>query len=678
MKHDNPLMSDLYNTPFNSFPFEKIKPEHFEPAIQKYIAQTKEEVERIVNNPETPTFFNTIEALEFSGLELERLSALLSNLNSAETNEYIQKVADKVMPMLTKLGSDIMLNPELFKKVKRVYENENRQSLTKEQQMLLDKTYKSFVRNGANLNNQEKEKLRKIDQELTLLKLNFSKNVLAETNAFQLEISEEKDLEGLPEQVIQAANELAKSQGKKGWVFTLHAPSFVPFMKYAKNRELRKELNMAFGSRAYKENEFDNRKNVLRIAELRKKRAELLGFDSHADFVLAERMAKTPLKVLDFLDELHQVAYPAAKKEIDKLKELAAKDGVRQIEKWDLAYYMEKLKKKELDLDEELLRPYFKLEKVLQGIFKVAGKLYDLHFEEINTIEKYHPEVKTYQVTDQKGGFVSLLYLDFFPRKGKRPGAWMTSYKSQWKKEGVNSRPHISIVTNFSKPSDNKPSLLSFNEVTTLFHEFGHALHGMLADSVYPSLSGTNVYWDFVELPSQIMENWAYEPEALKLFAHHFETGNLIPQEMVEKIKKSLQFMEGYATTRQLSFGFLDMDWHYKFNEQQVKDVGEYEEKSFEKTRLLPSHKKNNMSVAFSHIFPGGYSAGYYSYKWAEVLDADAFSLFQEKGIFDKETALKFKELMQKGGTEHPMDLYIKFRGREPKTEALLKRAGLK
>jgi peptidyl-dipeptidase Dcp len=677
MKYENPLLADLMDAPYESIPFEKIKPEHFEPAIKKEISSAKKEIDDIIDNNKLPDFENTIEALEFSGMKLERLAGLLSNLNSAETSEDLQQVADKVMPLLTQFGNDITLNSSLFEKIKYVYEHEDRGKLTEEQKTLLEKTYKRFVRNGANLSVQDKEKLRKIDQELTGLKLTFSKNVLQETNDFQLVINDKKELSGLPEQVIEQAHELAKQQGKEGWIFTLHAPSYVPFMKYADNRGLRRKMSLAYGSRAFKGNEFDNKQQVLDIVRLRKERAQLLGFDTHADFVLAERMAKNPETVLKFLNDLYEVAYPAAKTEVQKLAVMAKKEGVDQIEKWDLSYYMEKLKKKELNLDMEKLRPYFQLEKVLEGIFEITGKLYDLQFEEIHDIDKYHPDIKTYKVTEKNGEYVALLYLDFFPRKGKRPGAWMTSYKSQWKKEGKDSRPHVSIVTNFSKPSKNLPSLLSFNEVTTLFHEFGHALHGMLANTTYPSLSGTNVYWDFVELPSQIMENWAYEKEALQIFAKHYKTGEIIPDEYIFKIKKSLQFMEGYATTRQLSFGFLDMDWHYNYNSDKAMDVGEFEKKSFAKTQLVPYHENNNMSVAFSHIFPGGYSAGYYSYKWAEVLDADAFSLFKEKGIFDRETAQKFKMLMKKGGTIHPMKLFKTFRGREPEVKALLMRAGL-
>ncbi len=675
MKYENPLLNDLFTTPFESIPFEEIKPAHFKPAIEKYIAKTKREIDEIIVNPSMPDFTNTIEALEFSGMELGRLSGLLSNLNSAETNDELQKVAEEVMPMLTELGNDIKLNKALFEKIKYVYEHTDKDQLTEEQKRLLDKTYKSFTRNGALLNEEGKKKLREIDQQLTRLKLDFSKNVLAETNAFQLVIDKEEDLAGLPESLIKEAAQIV--DGKQKWIFTLQAPSYIPFMKYAENRELRKKMALAFGSRAYKNNKFDNRENVLQIARLRKERARLLGYDTHADFVLEERMAKSPGKVMEFLDSLYKVAYPAAKQDVKRLENLAKKDGIDSLEKWDLSYYMEKLKQQELDLEEEQLRPYFELEKVKNGIFEIVNRLYGLSFEKETGVQKYHSEVEVYKVMDEKGEFLALLYLDFFPRKGKRPGAWMTSYKSQWKKDGENSRPHISIVTNFSKPSKTLPALLNFQEVTTFFHEFGHALHGILADTHYPSLSGTNVYWDFVELPSQIMENWAYEKEALELFAHHYKTGEVIPVEMIEKIKKSMQFMEGYATNRQLSFGFLDMDWHYHFEPDKVKNVGEYEISSFEKTRLLPVYPENNMSVAFSHIFPGGYSAGYYSYKWAEVLDADAFSLFQEKGIFDKETADGFKELMQKGGAEHPMDLYIKFRGREPGLQALLKRAGL-
>ena len=670
-------MLDYFETPFQTIPFEQIKPEHFQPAIEKYIAQTKSEIDKITQNKALPTFENTLEALEFSGMHLDRISGLLSNLNSAETNDALQLVADKVMPMLTELGNDIRLNQALFKRIQYVYEHQDEENLTAEQQRLLEKTYKSFVRNGAHLDETSKEKLRKIDAKLTTLKLNFNKNVLQETNDFQLHITDASDLSGLPESHRQAAQETAKQLGKTGWVFTLHYPSYVPFMKYIDKRSLREKMALAYGTRAFKDNDFNNSQNVIDIVKLRKQRANLLGYETHARFVLEERMAQNPETVIQFLDDIYVPAYPAAQKEIQKLSELAQKDGIETLQSWDIAYYIEKLKKQVLDLDEEALKPYFQLDKVLNGVFTIANKLYDLQFKENADIATYHPDVKAYEVTDDQGNFVAVFYADFFPRKGKRQGAWMTSYKSQWQKDGENSRPHISIVCNFSKPTSSQPSLLSFNEVTTLFHEFGHALHGMLANTVYPGLSGTNVYWDFVELPSQIMENWAYEKEALNLFAEHYQTGEMIPDSFIQKIKKSLQFMEAYATVRQLSFGYLDMDWHHRIDPENIQNVASVEEQAFAKTRLVPYNHKTNMSVAFGHIFPGGYASGYYSYKWAEVLDADAFELFKEKGIFDKETALKFKKLLSSGGTQHPMALYEAFRGRKPKVDALLKRAGL-
>jgi len=668
----NPLLHT-----FDTAPFESIQPQHFETAIDKYIDETRAEITQLSQNTDKPTFKNTIEALEFTGMQLDRITSILSNLNSAETSKDLQDVADKVMPKLTAFYNDIKLNPELFSRIKYVFDKQKEFDLNDEQSMLLQKTYKSFVRNGANLDESAKTKLREIDQKLTKLKLDYSKNVLEETNAFQLHITHKDDLAGLTDDIIAAAAQTAKQMNKEGWIFTLHYPSYVPFMKYAENRALRKKMALAYGARAYQNNDFNNSQNVLEIVKLRKERAKLLGYNTHADFVLEERMAKNPKTVTQFLDDLYTPAYPAAQKEFKELAKMAEKDGISQLEKWDVSYYIEKLKKQTLDLDEEIIKPYFQLEKVTQGVFDIATKLYGLHFNEINDIDKYHEDVKTYKVTDENNNFIAYFYTDFFPRKGKRQGAWMTSYKSQWQKEGINSRPHISIVCNFTKPTETKPSLLSFNEVTTLFHEFGHALHGMLANTQYPSLSGTSVYWDFVELPSQFMENFAYEKEALSMFAQHYQTGETIPDELIEKIKKSMQFMEAYATTRQLSFGYLDMAWHHNESPESIKNVGNFEEKVFQKTQLVPHHKENNMSVAFSHIFPGGYSSGYYSYKWAEVLDADAFALFQEKGIFNKETAQKFKVLLSSGGTKHPMDLYIDFRGHKPKVDALLKRAGL-
>jgi len=543
--------------------------------------------------------------------------------------------------------------------------------------MLLEKNYKAFIRNGSNLNEEDKNVLRDIDKNKSKLGLNFGENVLAETNDYELILTDKNDLAGLPDGVVEAAKMLADEKQIEGWIFTLDYPSYIPFMTYADNRKLREKLAKDFGSRAMKNNEHDNQQNIIDIVNLRHQRANLLGYKSHAHYVLEERMAEEPDNVKDFLEKLLSKAKPAAEKEFQLLKDLAKKDGIDSIEKWDGAYYSEKLKKALFALDDEQLKPYFKLENVIQGVFDISGKLYDLHFEAITDIDTYHEDVKTYKVTNSDGDFVSLFYADFFPRKGKRNGAWMTSYKAQWKTDKVNSRPHVSIVCNFTKPTTSKPSLLTFNEVTTLFHEFGHALHGMLADTTYPNLSGTNVYWDFVELPSQIFENWCYEKEALELFAKHYETGEVIPMELVTKIKDSSNFLEGIATLRQLSFGMLDMGYHAN-DPSQLTNVKEFEKQTFGDTQLYPDVEENCMSTAFSHIFQGGYSAGYYSYKWAEVLDADAFEAFKEKSIFDKETATKFKNnILSKGGTEKPMALYKKFRGKEPNVDALLKRAGL-
>lgn len=672
----NPLLQK-FSTPFETAPFSRIKNEHFKPAFQQAIELAKAEVDSIVENKETPNFENTIEALEFSGEILDRISSVFFNLNSAETNDEIQKIAQEVSPWLAEFSNDIRLNEALFKKVKTVFDRKDTLGLNDEQLMLLEKKYKGFARNGANLNETDKKKLRELDKELSRLSLKFGENVLAETNAFQLHITEEDKLKGLPESAKEAAKMLAEDAQKEGWIFTLDFPSYIPFMTYAENRSLREEMARVYGKRAFQNNHNDNQKVVLDIVKLRKERANLLGYNTHADFVLEERMAEKPEKVMEFLNELLLKAKPAAEREFNELKKLSSADKIDQIQKWDGAFYSEKLKKQRFDLDEEQLKPYFKLDNVLNGVFEITNRLYDLNFEEVHDIDKYHPDVKTYLVRDRHQNLVAVFYADFFPRKGKRNGAWMTSFKNQWIKNGENSRPHVSIVCNFTKPTQTKPSLLTFNEVTTLFHEFGHALHGMLANTTYPSLSGTSVYWDFVELPSQIFENWCYEKEALDLFAKHYETNEIIPMDLVQKIKDSSNFLEGMATLRQLSFGFLDMAWHYE-DIDGVKDVKSYENKAFEGTNLYPDVVDNCMSTAFSHIFQGGYSSGYYSYKWAEVLDADAFEAFKEAGIFDKKTAKKFKEfVLSQGGTEKPMELYIKFRGKEPNPDALLKRAGL-
>lgn len=681
------VLTQRFTTKYETAPFSQIKMEDYKPAFEENIKNAKAEIDTIINNPDSPTFENTLEALDFAGYPLDRLSSIFFNLNSAETTDEMQKIAQEVSPLLTEFGNDITLNEDLFKRIKAVYDAKDRLNLTTEQHTLLDKKYKGFVRNGALLNEEQKKKLREIDTQLAKLKLTFGENVLAETNNYHLQITNEADLKGLPEGVIEAAKAEAENRKLDGWVFTLDMPSYLPFMTYADNRELRKELAIAAGKKGFQNNEYDNQNNVKDIVRLRHERANLLGYASHAHFVLEERMAQNPEKVISFLNDMLEKAKPAAQKQFEELTAFAKElDEIDHLEKWDSAYYSEKLKQKLFNLDDEKLKPYFKLENVLNGAFTIAEKLYGITFKEVFDIEKYHKDVTTYEVLfpssrESEGELVAVFYADFFPRKGKRNGAWMTSFKSQSIKNGVNDRPHVSNVCNFTPPTPSKPSLLTFNEVTTLFHEFGHGLHGMLANTTYPSLSGTSVYWDFVELPSQVMENWCYEPEALALFAKHYETGEIIPQEYVEKIKESANFLEGIATLRQLSFGLLDMAYHGKsssFGGQAIDDVKTFEEKAFENTKLYPDVAENCMSTSFSHIFQGGYSSGYYSYKWAEVLDADAFAFFQEKGIFDKEVATKFKDnILSKGGTELPMELYKKFRGKEPKPDALLKRAGL-
>ncbi|MCF8320944.1 MAG: M3 family metallopeptidase [Flavobacterium sp.] len=672
------ILTQHFNTKYNTAPFSKIKNEDYLPAIIRGIEKAKAEIDAIVNNSEDPTFENTIEAMEFTGDTLDRASSIFFNLNSAETSDEMQKIAQEVSPLLSEFGNDVRLNGALFAKVKAVYDQKKSLDLSIEQATLLEKKYKSFSRNGANLSEDKKSKLREIDLQLSKLSLQFGENVLAETQAFQLHLTEEKDLSGLPEGAIEAAHLLAKSQDKEGWIFTLDHPSYIPFVTYADNRELRKKMSIAFGSKAFQNNEYDNQAIVLKIAKLRFERAQLLGYKTHAHYVLEERMAQTPEQVISFLNDLLEKAKPAAQKEFEELTVFAKKlDGIDQLEKWDGAYYSEKLKQQLFNLDDEILKPYFQLEKVLDGAFSIAERLYGINFKEIFDIDKYHEEVRTFEVNDKNNELVAVFYADFFPRKGKRNGAWMTSFKAQYVLENKNQRPHISNVCNFTRPTETKPSLLTFNEVTTLFHEFGHGLHGILANTVYPSLSGTSVFWDFVELPSQIMENWCYEAEALALFAHHYQTNELIPIEFVQKIKESASFQEGMATMRQLSFGLLDMGWHGQ-DPTAISDVKTFETAQFQATQLYPEVKENAMSTAFSHIFQGGYSSGYYSYKWAEVLDADAFAYFQEKGIFNAEVAMKFKDnILSKGGTEHPMVLYKRFRGQEPKPDALLTRAGL-
>ena len=669
----NPLLVKFDN-PFDTAPFDKIESLHFLPAIQEAIKLAKDDVEKIKKNP-IPTFSNTIEALDQSGKLLGRITSIFFNLNSAETNDEIQKLAREISPLLTAHSNDILLDQDLFQRISQVFEQKDKLNLNPEETTLLEKTYKSFVRNGAKLSSEQASNLRKIDQELAQASLKFGENVLAETNKFIHFEKEESAIDGLPEGIQEAAAQLAEEKGQPGnWAFSLDYPSYIPAMTYAKNRELRKTLFMASSTKCAKGDELDNQEVIKEILRLRFERATLLGYKSHSDFILEERMAKSPSQVMEFLESLLEKAKPKAIQEIKELEEFAKKiDGIEKIEKWDFAYYSELLKKEKYALDDELLRPYFQLEKVINGVFQTAEKLFGITFSPDTNIPTYHKDVTAYEVKDRDGKHLAVFYADFFPRAGKRNGAWMTSFKGQ---SGI-ERPHVSIVCNFTKPTKSKPSLLTFNEVTTLFHEFGHALHGLLANGKYESLSGTSVFWDFVELPSQIFENWCYEKECLDLFASHFITGEKIPEELIEKIKKASNFQQGYQTLRQLSFALLDMAYHSQ-DPKSITSVFDFERDIMKQTDLLPKVSGTLMSTSFSHIFQGGYASGYYSYKWAEVLDADAFELFQEKGVFDAETAQSFQEhILSAGGREHPEILYKRFRGRSPKQDALLRRSGL-
>ncbi|WP_200976366.1 M3 family metallopeptidase [Echinicola sp. 20G] len=673
----NPLL-EKFNTPFETAPFDKIKNEHFLPAVQEAIQEAKSEIESIKATT-SPNFSSVIEALDNSGKKLGIISSIFFNLNAAETNDEIQKLAREISPLLTAHGNDILLDKELFDLVDTVYQQKGSLDLNEEQETLLDKTYKSFVRNGANLSEEDKAKLREIDKELSQKGLAFGENVLAETNKYELVVEDEAKLAGLPDSIKEAAAQTAIEKGKEGkWIFTLAFPSYVPFMTYADNRELREEIFKAYNTKSCKGDELDNQEIIKEILVLKNQRANLLGYKSYADFVLEERMAKSAPEVSSFLKDLLEKAKPKAQEELEELTKFAQSiDGPETLQKWDFGYYSEKLKKAKFEVDDELTKPYFELENTIQGVFLTAGKLYGLQFIKNEDIPVYHPEVTAYEVKDTSGKHVAVFYADFFPRAGKRNGAWMTVYQGQFKEGNVDHRPHISIVCNFTKPTVSTPSLLTFNEVTTLFHEFGHALHGMLANGTYESLSGTSVYWDFVELPSQIFENWCYEKECLDLFAKHYQTGEKIPEELIERIKKAANFHQGYQTLRQVSFGLLDMAY-YSTNPAEVQSLFDFEKAAMRPTELLPAVEGTLMSTSFSHIFQGGYAAGYYSYKWAEVLDADAFEMFLENGIFDPVTAKAFKDhVLSSGGKVHPSILYKRFRGREPKPEALLKRAGL-
>lgn len=668
------ILTEKFNTPYHSAPFGDIKNEDYLPAFKELIQKSEAEINAIVDNPDAPTFENVIEAIAYSGEQLDVVSNIFFNLNSAETSDELQQIAQEVSPILTEYSSKISQNEALFNKIKKVYDEKEKYNLNEEQEMLLNETYKGFVRSGALLNEEDKEKLKKISMDLSVKSLQFGQNVLASTNSYFKHITDKEQLAGIPEAIIDQYAEEAKERNLEGWVVTLQYPSYIPFMTYAENRELRKELALANGKKSFDGGEYDNQNLIKELLTLKQQKAELLGYKNYADFVLEERMAKSPVKVFDFLNELLTKAKPYADEEIEELKSLAKADGIEEMQGYDHSFYAEKLRKEKYDFNDEELKPYFPLNQVQDAVFGLAGKLFGLTFEERNDIPKYHEDVKVYEVKEN-GDYKSLLYVDYFPRKGKRAGAWMTSYKNQYQQNGENSRPHISIVCNFSKPTKDTPSLLTFQEVTTLFHEFGHALHGMMANTQYPTLSGTSVKWDFVELPSQFLENFCYEPEFLKTFAKHYKTGEVLPDEKIEKIEQSKNFMEGYQTLRQLGFGLLDMNYHTKVNELEHESVKEFEDKYTKAIALYPTNPETAMSPSFSHIFQGGYSAGYYSYKWAEVLDADAFQYFKENGIFNPEIASKYKVLLSSGGTKDPMELYKAFRGSEPKVESLLKRA---
>ena len=667
----NPLL-EKFNTKYTSAPFEEIKEEHYLPAFQELVKTSEKEIDEITNNPEAASFANTIEALAYSGEKLDVVSNIFFNLNSAETNDEMQKIAQEVSPLLTEFSSKISQNEKLFERIKTVFDEKEKYDLNEEQQTLLKETYKGFVRSGALLNDEDKKKLEKINMELSVKSLQFGQNVLASTNAYFKHIKNKEELKGIPEPILEQFAEEAKERNLEGYVITLQYPSYLPAMTYAENRELRKELALANGKKSFDGGEWDNQNLIKEIVQLRHEKAQLLGYKNYAEYVLEERMAQSPTKVQEFLNELLEKATPFAQKEIEELKTLAKTDGIEEIQSYDHTFYAEKLRKQKFDLNDEELKPYFQLEKVQEAVFGLANKLFGLTFEERDDISKYHSEVKTYEIKEN-GEYKALLYADYHPRKGKRAGAWMTSFKNQFMKNGENSRPHISVVCNFSKPRKDTPSLLTFNEVTTLFHEFGHALHGVLANTQYPNLSGTSVKWDFVELPSQFLENYCYEPEFLKTFAKHYQTGEVLPDEKIQKISESKNFMEGYQTLRQLGFGLLDMAYHSKL--EKIADIKTFETEETKATNLYPSNPETAMSPSFSHIFQGGYSAGYYSYKWAEVLDADAFQYFKENGIFNPEIAAKYKVLLSSGGTKDPMELYKDFRGSEPKVESLLKRA---
>lgn len=676
-KMENPLLTESA-APFGAPQFDKIKNEHYLPAFKAGIEEAKAEIDAIVANPEEPTFANTIEAMEYSGRTLNRVASIFYNVNEANTSDELQAIAEEVSPLMTEYSMYVSLNKDLFERVKAVYEQRNDLGLEKDQMTLLEDTYRSFSRNGANLSDEDKAVYSKYSEELSLLSLEFQKNALAASNAFSMHITDENDLAGLPQYVKDMAAYMAKEKGLDGWLFTLDYPSYGPFMKYSSVRELRKKMYMGHNTKAIG-GEFDNTEVVRKIVDLRIKIANILGYDTWADYALEERMAKNSKTVNDFLSELLVPSLPYARKDVADVYAYAVKNGFdgKRLEGWDFSYWSERYKEAEYSLNEEQLKPYFRLENCIDAVFGLATRLYGITFEERNDIPVYHKDVKVYEVKDADGSHLALFYADFFPRESKRSGAWMTEFRGQGIYDGVEERPFISIVTNFTKPTATEPSLITHDELNTFLHEFGHSLHGMLAKGRYPSLSGTNVPRDFVELPSQIMENWAFEPEYLDSFARNYKTGEVIPDELIEKIVAAKNFQAGYLQVRQLHFGVLDMAWH-SLKELPSEGTVEFEQKVLAPYAVMPSVPGTAISPAFGHIFSGGYSAGYYSYKWAEVLEADAFSLFKENGIFNKDVAASFREnILSRGGSEDVAVLYRNFRGHDPQPEALMKKLGL-
>lgn len=675
---ENPFFV-AFGTPFETVPFEKIKNEHYMPAFREGIRQHDLEIEAITGNAEAPNFDNTIVALDRSGDLLVSVSSVFYNLTSANTNDELQQIARDVSPLLTNHYDNISLNEKLFQRVKAVYEQKDELGLTTEQRMLLEKTYKQFARGGANLPADKQAILREINKELSLLSLKFGDNLLAETNNFKLVIDNPDDLAGLPQFVRDAAAAAAKEDSLEGkWLFTLHTPSRIPFLQFSDRRELREKVLMAYANRGNNNNEYDNKEIAAKMASLRVKKAGLLGYPTHADYILEENMAKTPQNVYDFLDKVWAAALPVAKKEAAELQAMIdAEGGSFKLEPWDWWYFAEKVRKQKFDLDEEALKPYFSLENVRTGMFEVANNLWGLTFTERNDISKYHPEVRTFEVKEADGSHIGILYMDFFPRASKEGGAWMNSYRDQYVVGDSVVSPVITTVCNFTKPTADTPSLLTFEEVSTLFHEFGHALHGLLSDCTYRRLSGTSVPRDFVELPSQIMENWAGDPEVMKMYARHYQTGEVIPQELIDKLQASEHFNQGFATVEYMSACYLDLDWH-TLTDTTLQNTLEFEIASLNKAGLIPEIIVRYRSPYFAHIFAGGYSSGYYAYLWAEVLDADAFEAFKETSLFDPATAKAFRDnVLSQGGTDDPMKLYTQFRGKEPDVKAMLKRKGL-